>query len=102
MKPPNEILARHMLATRKQLLSEIIDRFFQSLKLLTKECGFKDVTGDVYTLEAVRDAFILGCPLSLIRYLLLEKRTLTFEEAVQEACNLKVEQFNADINVLPL
>lgn len=49
MKPPSEIFARHKLATHKQQPSETINHFCQSLKLLAKDCDFKDVTVDVYT-----------------------------------------------------
>jgi len=43
LKPKSEIFARHLLATRKQLATESIDQFVQSLKLLSKDCNFRDV-----------------------------------------------------------
>ena len=44
VKPRNVIFARHQLATRRQLVSESIDSYIQSLKLLARENSFKDVT----------------------------------------------------------
>ncbi|KAK3880071.1 hypothetical protein Pcinc_015410 [Petrolisthes cinctipes] len=97
MKPPNEIFARYKLATRKQQSSETIDQYLQSLKLLAKDCSFKAVTADLYSQEAVRDAFITGLTSSLIRKRLLEKPTLTLEEAVQQARSLEMAQVNAEM-----
>ena len=96
-KPPNEIFARHKLATRKQQPAETIDMYLQSLKLLAKDCAFKDVTAKVYTHEAVRDAFITGLSSPLIRQRLLEKQTLTLDEAVSQARSLETAQLNADM-----
>ena len=47
VKPKNIIFARHQLATRKQLSSESIDMYVQSLKLLARDCEFKAVTADI-------------------------------------------------------
>ena len=98
-KPPNEIFARHRLAIRKQQGSETIDQFLHSLKRLAKDCAFRDVTADIYTKEAVRDAFITGLSSSLIRQRLLEKQTLSLEEAVLQARSMETAQHNAEIYV---
>jgi hypothetical protein len=44
VKPRNEIYARHCLATRQQHAGESVDQYLQVLKLLSKDCNFKDVT----------------------------------------------------------
>ena len=72
VKPKNIIYARHQLATRRQLCSESIDTYLHSLKILAKDCEFKQVTADTYTQEAIRDAFIAGLTSPAIRQRLLE------------------------------
>ena len=64
VKPKNIILARRILATRKQKSGETLDQYLSELKALTKNCDFKAVTSEQYKSEMVRDAFING--LSLI------------------------------------
>ena len=39
---------RHLLATRKQQPSEILDEFLQSLKILIRDCNFKNVDAVIY------------------------------------------------------
>ncbi len=60
VKTPNEIFARHKLATRKQQSGESLDEYLQELKTLSKDCNFGNVTASQYCDEAVRDAFIAG------------------------------------------
>ena len=43
IKPPNEVFARHLLATCGQKEEENIDGYIQRLQLLAKECNFKSV-----------------------------------------------------------
>lgn len=102
VKPPNEIFARHQLATRKQAGSESVDQFLQSLKSLAKDCGFKSVTADTYKQEAVRDAFITGLSSPAIRQRLLEKSTFTLLEAVQLTVSLESAQRNAEMYLTPV
>lgn len=102
VKPTNEVFARHRLATRKQASGESVDQFLQSLKLLSKDCCFKDVTKDTYTQEAIRDAFISGLSSPSIRQRLLEKDTLTLNEAIQLARSLDSAQRNAEMYVTPV
>ena len=59
-KPVNQIYARHRLATRKQNPEESLDDYLRELKLLSGDCNFTAVTAQVYTAEAIRDAFIAG------------------------------------------
>jgi len=76
VKPYNEIFARHCLATRLQKPGENLDEFLQALKILSKDCNFKDVTAARHQEETIRDAFISGLQSSIIRQRLLENRTL--------------------------
>ena len=48
VKTPNEIFARHKLATRKQQPGESLDEYLQELKILSKDCNFSDVTAYQY------------------------------------------------------
>ncbi|KAK4312025.1 hypothetical protein Pmani_016518 [Petrolisthes manimaculis] len=99
VKPVNEIFARHQLSTRKQQPGESVDQFLQFLKLLSRDCGFKAVTATVYAQESIRDAFISGLSSSVIRQRLLEKHTLTLDEAMQLAQSLELAQRNAETYV---
>ncbi|XP_050737164.1 uncharacterized protein LOC127008809 [Eriocheir sinensis] len=96
VRPKNIIFARHQLATRRQQLAESIDTFLLSLKQLSKDCDYKDVTADTYTQEAIRDAFITGLASPTIRQRLLERETLSLNEAVQLARSLDTAQRNAE------
>lgn len=101
VKPTNVIFARHQLASRKQKTGESLDLFLQNLKLLTKDCEFRAVSADVYTQEAIRDAFISGLYSPMIRQRLLEKETLSLTEAVQLARSLDLAQRNAELYLTP-
>ena len=48
VKPKNEIFARHLLATAKQVAGESIDDFILRLNELAKECNFVAVTATEY------------------------------------------------------
>jgi len=77
VKAPNEIYARHALATRKQQL----DEYMRALKALSKDCNYQQVSANQYRDEAVRDAFISGLQSSTIHQRLLENNTLELEAA---------------------
>ena len=48
VKTPNEIFARHLLATRRQQAGESIDEFLRELHKLSRDCNFKAVTAVQY------------------------------------------------------
>ena len=60
IKTPNEIFARHKVATRKQQTGETLDEYLQELKFLSKDCNFRQASAMEHRDEAVRDAFISG------------------------------------------
>lgn len=95
VKPKSEIFARHKLASRKQQPEETIDQYLESLKLLSKECSFKAVTGDEYERDFIRDSFIAGLASPVIRQRLLEHMTLTLDEAHTKARSLESAQIQA-------
>ena len=74
IKPKNEVFARHLLATRIQTPTETLDEYLQALKVLSKDCNFKNVTAMQYCEESIRDAFISGLQSNLIRQRLLENK----------------------------
>ena len=59
-KNPNEVFVRHLLATRKQQVGQLLDEYLLGLQKLAKDCNFRAVSGDQYKQEVVRDAFING------------------------------------------
>ncbi|XP_076814961.1 uncharacterized protein LOC143461082 [Clavelina lepadiformis] len=95
VKKPNEIFARHLLATRKQQPSESPTQFMQTLQILSKNCQCKDVTAEQYRKELCRDAFINGLASPSIRQRLLENTTLSLESAVDQANALDMASKNA-------
>lgn len=92
MKPKSEIFARHLLATRKQLVTESIDQYVQSLKLLSKDCNFRDVTSEENKNEYIRDSFINGLLSPIIRQRLLENKSLELQEAINKARTIEMAQ----------
>lgn len=96
VKPKNEIYARHRLATRMQEAEESLDEFFQALKITSKECNFQSVTAEQNRSENIRDAFITGLRSNYIRQRLLEKSTLSLEEAFDQARSIEVAQVQAE------
>jgi len=94
VKPSNEIFARHCLATRRQKPGENLDEFLQALKILSKDCNFKDVTAARHQEEAIRDAFISGLQSSIIRQRLPENRTLDLATMFDQARALDAAQKN--------
>lgn len=96
VKTPNEIFARHMLATRRQQSGESLDEFLQVLRSLSKTCNLKAVSAETYREELIRDSFISGINSSLIRQRLLENITLTLQAAYDQAKSLDLAQKNND------
>ena len=96
IKKPNEIFARHQLATRKQQPGETLDDYFQALKVLSKDCNFKNVTAEQNTADSIRGSFIDGLSSHLIRTRLLEYETLTLQEAFDRARALDSAQKHSE------
>ena len=96
IKPPNEIYARHLLATCCQKEEENIDEYVQRLQLLAKECNFKPVDAVQNHDDCVRDAFISGLRSNVIRQRLLENKTLQLNVAIDQARALHTAQKNSE------
>ncbi|XP_066980104.1 uncharacterized protein [Macrobrachium rosenbergii] len=96
VKLPNEIFARHVLATRRQQSGESLDEFLIELHKLSKDCNFKAATAEQYREEMVRDAFINGIASAFIRQRLLENKSLDLEAGYSQAHTLDLAQRNAD------
>lgn len=90
IQPPNEVVARHTLATRTQNAAESIDEYVRCLQRLGQDCNFRNVTTEVYRDEYIRDSFINGLFSNQIRTRLLENRTLTLSAAVDQARALEL------------
>jgi len=90
---PNEIFARHLLATTKQQQGQTLDEFLQTLRKLNKDCNFRAVTAEQYKQEMVGDAFINGLLSHVIRQRLLtafeQARTLDLAQKNSEAYDLE-------------
>ena len=95
VKSPNEVFARHLLATRRQQCSETLDVFFQNLRKLSKDCKFKAVSAEQNRDEMLRYAFINGLLSPKIRQRLLENEKLTMDSAFDKASSMDVAQRNA-------
>ena len=102
VKSPNEVFARHLLATRRQQFSETLDVFFQNLRKLSKDCKFKAVSAEQYRDEMLRDAFINGLLSPEIRQRLLENDKLTMDSAFDKASSMDVAQRNASAYSSPV
>ena len=92
VKTPNEIFARHKLATQKQQPRESLDEYLQELTILSKDCNFSDLTAYQYRDEAVRDAFITGLLSTNIRQCLLENKTFNLQTVFDQARALHTAQ----------
>lgn len=95
VKAKNEVFARHLLSTRKQQNGESLDEFLLILKKLSRDCNYRNVTAEVYKSECVRDAFISGLQSNNIRQRLLENKTLTLEDAFEQARALDIAHKNS-------
>ena len=102
VKTPNEVFARHLLASAKQKPDQTLDEFLQQLRKLSKDCNCRAVTAEEYRQELIRDAFINGLMSSAIRQRLLENRQLTLESAFTQACSIELAQRNSRSYELPL
>ena len=96
IKSTNAIFARHRLATRRQQNGEDLDQYLQLLKMLSKDCDFKQVTASVNQDEAIRDAFIAGIASNTIRQRLLENKTLTLSTMIDQARAMESAQKNSE------
>ena len=88
--------ARHILATTKQQPQQSLDDYLRTLRTLSKDCDFKQVSAEDHHNESIRDAFIAGLSSNFIRQRLLESETLTLEEAFTRSRTLDLAQKNAD------
>ena len=95
-KVPNEVFARHLLATAKQNPGETLDEFLLSLQKLAKDCNFRAVSSVQYKQEMVRDAFINGLLSCGIRQRLLEHHELNLETAIEKARAMELAQKNSE------
>ena len=90
VKTPNEIFARHLLATRRQKSGETY-----------KDCNLKNVTAEQYREELVRDSFINGLLSPLIHQRLLENKQLDLQTAFDQANALDLAQKNSEAYKMP-
>ena len=88
VKTKNNVFARHLLATRRQLPGESLQQFLQ----VSKDCSFRAVTAEQYRWELVRDAFVNGLASAAVRQRLLEKADLSLEAALEQAYSLESTQ----------
>ena len=96
IKPPNEVFARHLLATCGQKEEENIDKYVQRQQLLAKECNFKSVDVVQNCDDYVRDSFTTGLRSNIIRQRLLENKTLHLNIATDQARALHAAQKNSE------
>ena len=89
LKTPNEIYARHLLASRTQKPGENLDEFILALNTLASDCKFEAVSAEQNRCSFVRDSFIRGLQSSTIRTRLLENKSLTLDEAINQAKTLE-------------
>ena len=96
MKTPNEVFARHLLATAKQKPGQSLEEFLQELRRLSKDCNFQAVTREQHRDGFLRDAFTNRILYTTIRRRLLEEVTLTIDTAFEKARALDLAQKNSD------
>ena len=89
VKTPNEVYARHLLATRKQQPGESFDTYLTALRSLAKDCNFKPETAETYQNESIRDAFIAGTHSDTVHQRLLEKKEISLDEMIDTARSLE-------------
>lgn len=97
VKTPNEVFARHLLATRRQQEGESLDEFFRALKVLSKDCNFKSVNATQHCEESIRDSFISGLRSPSIRQRLLENKSLDLTSMFDQARALESAQINSEL-----
>lgn len=77
---PNEILENYRFHSRKQKSEESCAEFLTALRRLAVNCGFGD-----YLNTALRNQFVFGLKNQKVQSRLLEKKTLTIDEAANMA-----------------
>lgn len=95
VKPVNEVFARHKLFTCRQQPNESVDRYVETLRLLSRDCQFKAVTAETNRDDCIRDSFIRGLINPVIRQRLLENETLTLTDAHRQARSLESAQLHS-------
>jgi len=85
VKQKNNVYARHLLVSRRQLQGETLPEYLQVLKSLAKGCTFSEVTAATYREELTRGAFINGLSSASIRRRLLERAEITLVQAFELA-----------------
>jgi len=88
IKKKNNVYARHLLVSRRQAPTESISEFLQTLRGLTKECSFDDVSAAVSREDLTRDSFINNLSSLSVRQRLLEKDNLILVQAYELADSL--------------
>ena len=101
IKSPNTIFLRHLLATRRQTSNELFDDYMQALKILAKDCDFKQVTAQQHCNEAIRDTFINGIISNDIRQRLLEHTDLTLDDMYNKARAYESAQKHSENYITP-
>jgi len=91
-KQKNPVLARHLIATRRQRSDESLAEVVQALLVLAKDCEFKDVTAAKNQEDLVRDAFISGIMSSTIWQHLLGHSELDLLTAIDLAEDMVQKQ----------
>ena len=82
---------------RKQRLEETLDDFLHSLKLLSKDCNFQNVSANEYRDQAIRDAIISGLLDPNIRKRLLENRNLDLQSTSDQARPMELAKKNSEV-----
>ena len=77
LKGPDEVFARHLLATAKQQPGHSLKEFLQELRRLSKNRNFRAVSQKEHRDGFFPDAFISGISSHVIRQRLLEESILT-------------------------
>ena len=78
-KPKNILYARHLLRSTKQQSHQSLDDYIRTLRTLSQDCDFKQVTGEEYRNESIRDSFIAGINSCMIRQRILESKETGLE-----------------------
>ena len=95
VKDKNEIFSRFLLSSRRQDSTESLDEYILVLRKLSKDCKFKGVDAKTNSEEHIRDTFITGVKSLSIKQRLLEKQSLTLEEAINIAKALDLAEDQA-------
>ena len=102
VKPPNEIFAQHLLASRRQQSGETLSKFLRELHKLSKHCNIKAVSAEEYREELVCDIFINRLASPLICQRLLENKQLDLQTAFDQANGLDQAQKNSEAYMTPV